>query len=130
MINLIGPLDCGVLGPSDFLNFCRRVELSLAEAGVLDILPETIVFRNTLQVYDDCIPRSSAAIRTEEDAAVPDAFLSRFYTHARRSLEAALQLLFVRLESLAGVLAEAGSVLSGIVRWSSYYAARFSCRNN
>lgn len=125
MINRIGPLDCGALGPSDFLGFCRRVELLLAEAVVLDLLPETIVFRNTLQVYDDCIPRSSASIGTDEGAAVPDAFRNRFYIHARRSLEAALQLLFVRLETLAGVLAEAGSVLSGIGRWSSYYAARF-----
>lgn len=128
MINRIGSLDFGVLGPSDFLGFCRRVEPLLAEAGALDILPETIVFRNTLQVYDDCIPRFSAVICTEEDAVVPDAFRSRFYTHARRSLEAALQLLFGRLQSLAGVLAEADSVLSGIDRWSSYYAAHFACR--
>ena len=117
MINRIGPLDCGALGPSDFLGFCRRVESLLA-----------IVFRNTLQLYGDCISRSSTAICTEEDAAVPDAFRSRFYIHARRSLEAALQLLFARLQGLAGVLAEADSVLSGIGRWSSYYAARFDCR--
>ena len=128
MINRIGPLDCGALGPSDFLGFCRRVESLLAETGMPDILPETIVFRNTLQLYGDCISRSSTAICTEEDAAVPDAFRSRFYIHARRSLEAALQLLFARLQGLAGVLAGADSVLSGIGRWSSYYAARFDCR--
>ena len=128
MINRVGLLDYSVLGPSDFLNFCRGVESSLTEAGALDILPETVVFRNVLQVYDDCIPRSSAAIRTEEDTAVQDAFRSRFYTHARRSLEAALLLLFGRLQSLAGVLAEADNVLSGIGRWNSYYATRFSCR--
>lgn len=119
-MNRIGRLEYGRLGATAFLAFCRRAESVVTDARVMSMLLEVVVFRNALQTYGDSVLLTSSLEDGERGEFA--ALRGRVYGSARKTLEAALQLLCSKLQSFSGVLAEADAVLSAIGKWSDYYA--------
>ncbi|CCZ10434.1 unknown [Odoribacter sp. CAG:788] len=121
-MNRIGRLEYSRLSPVVFLAFCRRTEAVIMDARVMVTLLEVVVFRNALQTYGDSVLLISSVEAGEWSGDKFVALRERVYGSARRTLEAALQLLCSKLQSFSGVLAEADTALSDIGEWSDYYA--------
>lgn len=121
-MNRMGRLEYSRLGPTAFLAFCRRAESVVMEARVMAMLLEVVVFRNALQTYGDSVLLTSSAEEMEIGGGEFVTLRERVYGSARKTLEAAFQLLCSKLQSFSGVLAEADTALSDIGKWSDYYA--------
>lgn len=121
-MNRIGRLEYGRLSPAAFLAFCRKAESVVMDARVMVMLLEVVVFRNALQTYGDSVLLTSSVKAGECGGDEFVTLRERVYGSARKTLEAALQLLCSKLQSFSGVLAEADTALSDIGKWGDYYA--------